>query len=376
MSNQWNELPEDWRLSSIKDHLIDYRGGAPLAPADFTTEGIAVLPKKGVNEHGSLRIPDDERTFTSPLFAIKYRRSNIFGTHNLVTTLRDLVPTGPSIGLIVSVPSGQFVLSQGVYAFELKDTLVAKFLVYLSQTPQHRRQMRAIMVGSTQVHIRTDEFFNTAIPLPSAKEQRKIARILTTVDNLIEKTEALIAKYQAIKQGMMHDLFTRGVDEHGHLRPPYEDAPELYKQSELGWIPKEWEVRPVTDVTQGGPKNGYFKKPELVGRGYKLVNVTDLYQPYGIDTDNPAVERVEGSSADFKKYCVMEGDLFITRSSLVLTGLHTAILSGGLRNPLCSSAMSCGFDQTENLSIQTFWHCSCRRRLHALTLWLVRNKWL
>lgn len=83
-------------------------------------------------------------------------------------------------------------------------------------------------------------------PLP---HQRKIARILTTVDNLIEKTEALIAKYQAIKQGMMHDLFTRGVDEHGHLRPPYEEAPELYKQSELGWIPKEWTVNTTSEVS-------------------------------------------------------------------------------------------------------------------------------
>jgi type I restriction enzyme S subunit len=40
---------------------------------------------------------------------------------------------------------------------------------------------------------------------------------------------------------MMHDLFTRGVDEHGHLRPTYDEAPELYKESELGLIPKEWE---------------------------------------------------------------------------------------------------------------------------------------
>lgn len=61
---------------------------------------------------------------------------------------------------------------------------------------------------------------------------------------MIEKTEAAIAKYQAIKQGMMHDLFTRGIDlETGKLRPKYEEAPELYKESELGMIPKEWEVK-------------------------------------------------------------------------------------------------------------------------------------
>ena len=91
-------------------------------------------------------------------------------------------------------------------------------------------------------HLGAERLASMDFPVPPPPQQRKIARILTTVDNLIEKTEALIAKYQAIKQGMMHDLFTRGMDSRGHLRPPYEQAPELYKQSELGWIPKEWEV--------------------------------------------------------------------------------------------------------------------------------------
>ena len=54
--------------------------------------------------------------------------------------------------------------------------------------------------------------------------QRKIARILTTLDNLIEKTEALIAKHEAIKQGMLHDLFTRGIDAQGHLHPTQAEA--------------------------------------------------------------------------------------------------------------------------------------------------------
>lgn len=77
----------------------------------------------------------------------------------------------------------------------------------------------------------------------SLSEQRNIARILSTVDEVIEKTEASIAKYQAIKAGMMHDLFTRGIDPAtGRLRPSYEEAPELYKKSELGWVPREWKV--------------------------------------------------------------------------------------------------------------------------------------
>jgi len=86
----------------------------------------------------------------------------------------------------------------------------------------------------------------TFIHPESLSEQRKIARILSTVDAVIEKTEAAIAKYKAIKSGMMRDLFSRGIDlKTVKLKPRYEDAPHLYKESELGWIPKEWEVVPI-----------------------------------------------------------------------------------------------------------------------------------
>jgi type I restriction enzyme S subunit len=87
--------------------------------------------------------------------------------------------------------------------------------------------------------------------------QQKIAKILSTVDNLIEKTQTLIDKYTAIKQGMMADLFTRGIDmtsgdttnsKGGKLRPSVEDAPELYKQTELGWVPKEWDVVAIDKI--------------------------------------------------------------------------------------------------------------------------------
>ena len=69
-------------------------------------------------------------------------------------------------------------------------------------------------------------------------EQRHIAQILSTCDSVIEKTQAAIDKYKVIKQGMLHDLFARGIDINtGQLRSKYEDAPGLYKDSKLGFIP-------------------------------------------------------------------------------------------------------------------------------------------
>ena len=60
---------------------------------------------------------------------------------------------------------------------------------------------------------------------------------------MIANTEALIQKYQQIKAGLMHDLFTRGITSDGQLRPPREKAPELYKETAIGWIPKEWKAK-------------------------------------------------------------------------------------------------------------------------------------
>jgi len=71
-------------------------------------------------------------------------------------------------------------------------------------------------------------------------EQERITDILVSIDRTIEKTESLIVKYQQIKAGLMHDLFTRGVTADGKLRPPRGQTPELYQETPIGWIPKEW----------------------------------------------------------------------------------------------------------------------------------------
>ena len=122
--------------------------------------------------------------------------------------------------------------------------------------------------GSTRYGLSASGVENAPLHLPPLPEQRKIAAILTTVDGLIEKTEALIGKYQSVKQGLMGDLFTRGVDPHGRLRPPRTEAPQLYKQSQLGWIPKEWEVESLganLEGIDGGWSPDCIEQPPPIG---------------------------------------------------------------------------------------------------------------
>ena len=92
--------------------------------------------------------------------------------------------------------------------------------------------------GSGLKHLRKDFVRDYLVPSVERIEQSKIAEILTTVDRAIEQTETLIAKQQRIKTGLMHDLLTRGIDEHGNLRS---ESTHEFKDSPLGRIPVEWQ---------------------------------------------------------------------------------------------------------------------------------------
>ncbi|WP_299253796.1 restriction endonuclease subunit S [uncultured Lacinutrix sp.] len=155
------------------------------------------------------------------------------------------------------------------------------------------------------------------VSFPPLPQQQKIAKILSTVDNVIEKTESAIAKYQAIKQGLMHDLFTRGIDVNtGKLRPTPQDAPELYKDSALGLIPKDWEVEELGSI--GEFKNGVNKDKESFGSGTPFVNISDAY-PEVLNTSN--LSKVEVTSLEKSIYKLDKGDIIFVRSSVKPSGV-------------------------------------------------------
>jgi type I restriction enzyme, S subunit len=96
------------------------------------------------------------------------------------------------------------------------------------------------IVGGTRSKLNQSELRSITLRLPNVKEvQDQIAAILSRGDKAIEQTEALIAKQQRIKAGLMHDLLTRGIDEHGDIRS---EATHDFKDSPLGRIPAKWDV--------------------------------------------------------------------------------------------------------------------------------------
>jgi len=171
--------------------------------------------------------------------------------------------------------------------------------------------------GSSIPHLFQRDMVELEVDLPSTDQQTKIAEILDTLDAAIRGTEAVVAKLKAMKQGLLHDLLTRGIDANGDLRPPQPEAPHLYKETPLGWLPKEWDtcemqdlLAPVDPAMRSGPFGSALLKEELVSEGIPFL-----------DIDNVFVERFDrnykrfitnGKFLQLRRYAVRPGDLMIT----------------------------------------------------------------
>lgn len=183
-----------------------------------------------------------------------------------------------------------------------REILDPVFLFYAMLLDQTRAKIERRITGSAQPGLNSQFVKAVDIPFFEVTPQRKIARILQTVDRAMEKTEALIEKYQQIKAGLMHDLFTRGLwtqeeldrGDHrglpteasakvGQLRPTRQDAPHLYQQTPIGWIPKAWKAESLKSILkesggylQTGPFGSQLHAHEYTSEGVPVVMPQDI----------------------------------------------------------------------------------------------------
>jgi len=240
----------------------------------------------------------------------------------------------------------------------IKPQLVApEFLFRLLRGPEIQRYISDDVQGTTGLcNINIGRLKTKIIECPGLTVQSRIAEILSTLDETIEQTEALIAKMQQVKAGMMHDLFTRGVTPDGRLRPTREQAPELYKDSQLGWIPKEWETELLDSLAQRGSGHTPNKNhPEFWDGGIKWVSLADSWR----------LDRVHISETD--KEISEQG---IDNSSAVLYPSGSVVLSrdagvGKSAVTTCSMAVSQHF---------ICWRCGPQLDNYYLYYWLQDKK--
>ena len=214
----------EWKEYSLED-LAFYYNGKAFKPSDWKKEGVKIIRIEQLNN------PEGFYDY----YQGEFPEINKIENGNLIFSWSATLK-------VVIWKHGNAVLNQHLFKVVPKSFIEKEFLFFILD--YNMLKLSDTSHGSTMKHIKRGELEKYYVKIPEPSIQRKLARILSTSDAVIEKTQTAIAKYKAIKQGMLHDLFTRGIDlQTGKLRPKYEAAPELYKESKLGWIPKEWEEK-------------------------------------------------------------------------------------------------------------------------------------
>ncbi|MFO8005159.1 restriction endonuclease subunit S [Thioalkalivibrio sp.] len=213
-------FPQDWKVSRLYEACIFHQGGklGITKSAGYVASGVPAYSAAG--QDGYVGQVEFSNTDGVVLSAIGANCGRCFFASGNWTTLANVQAIIPS-------PS----------------QLDAKYLYY-----RVNRESYWPRSGSAQPFIKPSDVRNCWVAHPPIDQQKLIARILDTLDTQIQKTEALIAKLEKVKEGLLHDLLTRGIDENGQLRPSPEQAPELYKDSPLGLIPRGAEAVTLAEL--------------------------------------------------------------------------------------------------------------------------------
>jgi type I restriction enzyme S subunit len=204
-------IPQVWSYVPLEECLTEFVSGAAISSGEFSEEGFPVVAKGDVTGDEVIDLTSDRQHVASET-AQKYSDS-VVNSNYVVVSLRDLVPSAPTVGSASFVDAeGQFLLAQGAYGLLLdEEKLDPKFFVTLTRCHYFRSYMKRIAVGSTQVHVRSSEYKSMRIPLPPIKEQRRISALFEVIDGQMRNAQSRVLNLRRFKRGLMQDLLTGEV---------------------------------------------------------------------------------------------------------------------------------------------------------------------
>jgi type I restriction enzyme S subunit len=233
------KIPKDWELRELRElvkadkfAIVDGPFGTQLHSSEYVTQGIPLIRVDNINKDGSFN-PNNLVYITEEKWE-KLKRSAIFPGDIL------LAKTGATIGKVCLFPED---FEKGLIASSCAKISIDpskaynRYIFYFLLSNFGYFQILASATGSTRPAINLTPIGKVKIAIPkNVKEQQKIAEILSTVDEAIQKTNEIIAKTERLKKGLMQELLTKGI---GHKE---------FKDTEIGKLPKNWEVVKLGDV--------------------------------------------------------------------------------------------------------------------------------
>jgi type I restriction enzyme S subunit len=295
-----NCLPIDWSFGELAKSGVDILDGdrGKEYPKDndfYDNEYCLFLSAKNVTKSG---FQFNHRAFITKVKDQKLRKGKLFRGDIIITT-RGTV--GNIAHFDERVPFENIRINSGMAIIRnVEGKVDSVFLNQLLHSQIINEQLESLTSGSAQPQLTIGIIKELSLPVPPLPEQQKIAQILTSVDEVIEKTQAQIDKLKDLKTAMMQELLTKGI---GHIE---------FKDSPVGRIPVGWEVKTLEALSSFVTSGSRGWAQYYSSTGAIFIRIGNLTREHINFRFKDIIYVTPPNSAEGKRTLVQEGDVLIS----------------------------------------------------------------
>jgi len=306
-------VPKEWTVKHVRELFQVETGTTPSTArkVDYWENGTVnwLTPADMSKSNGAIYISGGEKRITEK--AVRDYNLAIMPKGSLILSTR--APVG-----YVAVLSEESAFNQGCKGLmprKSEDVCPEFYYYYLLSKKQILNNLSS---GSTFKELSKEMLEKVRVVYPKPKEQHGIVEVLSCVDLAVQKTFEVIAKTERLKKGLMQQLLTKGI---GHKE---------YKDTEIGQIPKEWQVADVDEEcmlgTGGTPSR---TNPHYFGGRIPWVKSTEVNYEIITRTEESLTELgLENSNAKVYPSGSLVMALYgqgVTRGKCAIFGIDAAV---------------------------------------------------
>jgi type I restriction enzyme S subunit len=281
-------LPKEWEVVRLGGFVEDVK------EKNKKNEEYTVYTVSNIHGFISSDYFFDKKVYSKDLSTYKIVKKNYFAYNPYRINVGSLGLLNKEIGLV----SPAYV----VFKIAKSEILDPDFLYRILKSPTYISEIKRVAMsrGSVRKSLSFRDLSEFKIPLPPIFEQKKIVAVLSTVQGVKERAEAVIAAAQALKKSLMKHLFTYGpvsIEEAENVK---------LKETEIGIIPEKWEIVKLKNVLnktkQKDPKNdptSKFKYIDVSSINRDTLKIEEYKIYYGKNAPSRAKKLVENNDVIF-----------------------------------------------------------------------------
>ena len=292
---------EEKRWVRIPDALF-FQEGPGVRNSQYTTEGVKLLNVANLVD-GKIDLSTSDRYISNIEAYGKYK--------HFLCDAGDLIVASSGIKVdyiekkmgFVSENMLPLCMNTSTIRFKVLDNnfLNIRYFMYFLKSANFKKQLTKLITGSAQLNYGPSHLEKMSFPICGKLSQNRIVLKLDLVQQIIEKLNNQLLKYDELIKARFVEMFGDPKDN-----------------------PYEWEEVNISEVVGGKVSNGFFaKRDEYTDDGnISVLGVANIVNRMYSKIDN--LPRTNANDKDIEKFEVKYGDMLFCRSSLVAEGIGKA----------------------------------------------------